>query len=139
MTGCAAVVFYGYAALRGVPWASWALTAALAGLAFMSPANPRLDQFMAPQPVLLLAAALFQLALGIWRRDARHCLAGSLLAALTMSYALGADATLYRGVIAYHLVVTAVLFVGAVFDDPFARFLRVVGALLVLLGCLAAL
>src|SRR5262249_16109389 len=103
VTGCAAAAFYGYAALRGVRWASGALTAALAGLAFVSPANPRLDHFSAPEPALLLAAVLLQLALGIWRRQARHCLAGCLLALVAVPF--GGEVTLDRGVIAYHLAV----------------------------------
>jgi hypothetical protein len=139
LTWCAAAAFYGYAMVRRVPFASAALTAGLAGLAVIDPAALRLDHLVSPRPVLLLAAAALQLWLGLRRRDARHCLAGCLLAALTATYSVGPDAVLYRGFSAFHLTIVSFLLVGAVFDDPVGRLLRVLGALLVLLGCLAAL
>jgi hypothetical protein len=139
LTWSAAVVFYAYAALRGVPMAAWALTAALAGLAVVNADSLRLGDLVAPQPAPLLAAALLQLGLGIWRRNSRHCLAGSLLAALAIAFSETAEPTPYRGLVAYHAVLIALWLVGAAFDDYLGRVLRGLAAALVFLGCLASL
>jgi hypothetical protein len=139
LTWCAAAVFYAYAIFRRAPLATGALTFALAGLAVADPAGLRLDHIVSPQPTLFLAAAALQLGLGLRRRDAKHCLAGCLLAALAVTYAIGTDDVLSREFIAFHLTIVSCLLVGAVFDDPLARLLRVVAALLALLGSLAVL
>jgi hypothetical protein len=137
LTVCAAAAFYGYAALRRVPLATAALTAALVALAVVDAESLRLDQLVAPRPVPLEVAALLQLGLGMWRRDSRRCLAGSLLPALAISRAPSAEPAPYRVVVAYHLVLAAVGLVGAAFDDYLARVLRGVTAALAFLGCLA--
>jgi hypothetical protein len=138
LSWCAAAAFYGYAALRGVPWASGALTAALAGLAVLSPASLTWDGLVAPQPAPLLLAAALQLGLGLWRRAAWNTLAGSLLAALALSLSANGQPVPYRGLIFYHLAVLALLGVGAAFDDALGRLLRGLGAALVFAGCLAS-
>jgi hypothetical protein len=138
LTVCAAAAFYGYAALRRVPLATAALTAALTGLAVVDTESLRLDQLVAPRPVPLEVAALLQLGLGMWRRDSRRCLAGGLLAALAIALAPSVEPAPYRMVVAYHLVLAALALVGAAFDDYLARVLRSVVAALAFLGCLAS-
>ena len=137
LTRLATVGFYVYAALRRVPLAVEALTAALASLAFVGPETVRLTDHAVPQPLPLLAAAVLQLGLGLRRRNAARCLLGSALTAVA-ALALPDDVP-YRGPIAFHLVLLAALAVGAAFDDLLARVLRgsaLVGAVLV---CLAVL
>lgn len=78
----AAAAFYGYAWLRGVRFASEGLTLALAGLAFVKPDALDFPHATAPQPVLLVAAVLLQVAVAVLRRDWwRVVLGGAVLLA----------------------------------------------------------
>jgi hypothetical protein len=132
VTLVASAGFYAYAALRRVPWATEALTAALAALAF-SP-DP-----LAPRPVPLLAAALSQLALGIDRHNAWRCLLGTAGLVALAALPGEADAAPWRWLLAFHLALGGLLLIGAAFDDPLGRFLRRAGAALVLPACLVTL
>jgi hypothetical protein len=95
-----------------------------------------LDELVRPRPEPILAAALLQLGLGLWRHNAGRCLLGTGLVAAA-ALALPEDFDL-RGPIAFHLALVGVLIVGAVFDDGFGKLLRGLGAGLVLLACLGA-
>ena len=132
LTLLASIGFYAYAALRQVPWASEALTAALASLAVVGPETLNLGERMTAQPVPLLAAAVLQLALWLWHRAAWRCLLGC--GCLTTGAAL-----VFGGEVAFHLGLLAVLILGAAYDDALGRLLRVVGAALVLTAGLAVL
>ena len=55
-----------------------------------------------------------------------------------MSLSAAAQPVPYRGLIFYHLVVLAILAVGAAFDDALGRLLRALGTALVFAGCLAS-
>jgi len=133
--------FYGYAALRRVPLATEALTAALAALAFVGPDTLRLGELVRPQPVPILVAAVLQLGLGLRGRSSGRCLigAGGLMAAAALGFPGEDGGSLPHGLIAFHLALIAVLVVGAVFNDPLGRVLRVVGPVLVLVACSVAL
>jgi hypothetical protein len=141
LTVLAATAFYAYAALRRVPFAVEALTGALVALAFVGPFTLSLDDLAAPSPGPLVAAALLQLALGLRRRESWRCLLGGVVLATAAALALPVqpDATALRGLIALHLALTAMLIVGAAFDDALAWLLRAGGAGLVLVACLAVL
>jgi hypothetical protein len=134
LTLLAAAGFYAYATLRRVPGAAGALTAVLMVLAVVDPDTLDTDELVVPRPEPLLAAALLQLALGLRRRSAWHCLVGTGLAA-GAALALPEEVA-FRGPIAFHLGVLGVLTIGAAFNDAFGRLLRGVGAALVLLACL---
>jgi hypothetical protein len=137
----ASVGFYVYAALRRVPLAVEALTAALVVLAFVGPASRTLSEFTSPQPIPILVAAALQLGLGAWRRESWRCLlgAGGLAAVAVLALPVEPDAASLRGLVGLHLALTGVLIVGAAFDDLFARLLRFVGSFLVLSACLAVM
>jgi hypothetical protein len=134
--------FYAYAALRRVPAATEALTAALAALAVAGPDSLSRggptgvgSPLWAAPPIL--AAAALQLALGVRRRSSWRCLAGGVLVALA---ALPGDGEApLRAVVAFHLALLAVLAVGAAFKDALARRLRAAGVVLAMLAGLAAL
>lgn len=132
--------FYFYAAVRRVPMATEALTAVLASLAIIGPSVRGLSQLGPPQITPLLAAAALQLGLGLWQRSSWRCLlaaAGLALAAnLALPVYIGAG---LRGPIALHILLAAMMIVGAAFDDAFARLLRVLGGLGLLLACQAVL
>jgi hypothetical protein len=133
--------FYAYAALRRVPLASGGLTVVLAALAVVGSHSLSLGELVAPRPVPILAAGALQMGLGLWRRSAGRGLLGAAALAVGGVLALppGADVSPFREVIAFHLGLTAVFFVGAVFDSALARRLRIAGPALGLLSCLAVL
>jgi hypothetical protein len=141
VTLLAAAGFYAYAALRRVPLSAEALTAALAALAVVGPDTLNQGEFVAPRPEPLLAVAALQLGLGIWRRNALRCLAGTgcLVAVAALALPEEAGPSPFRALTAFHLALAAVLIVGAAFNDALGRVLRVAGASLVLLACLVAL
>jgi hypothetical protein len=133
--------FYVYAVVRRVPQATEALTATLAALAVVGPTTLTSGEWtLPPWPAPLLVAAGIQLGLGLWRRASWRCLvaAGCLAVVATGVLPPEAETAPFRELIAFHLALLVVLTIGA-FDDPFARSLRVVGALAVLFACLASL
>ena len=135
----AALAFYTYAALRRVPLAVEALTAALTALAVVGPRTLGLDTLVAPRPAPLLAAAALQLGLGVWRRDSWHCLLGATVLAPAAVWALAWPAELeaLRVPAVFHLALAGALIVGAAFDDVLGEFLRAAGLIAALLACLA--
>ena len=140
LTLLAAAAFYAYAALRRVPFATEALTAALVALAVVGPDTLARGTLVAPQAGPLLAASVLQLALGSRRRNPWRCLVGSAGLIAVAALAAPGEADPVRGLIAFHLALFAVLAVGAAYpNSTLGRSLRTVGAALVLLACLAAL
>jgi hypothetical protein len=141
LTLAAAAGFYAYAALRRTPLAVEALTAALLGLAVVGPDTRNLSDLVAPQAAPILAAAGLQLMLGLWRRESLRCLLGTvgLVAAAALDVPAEIGLSPFRGLIAFHLGLLAVLLVGAAFDDVVARLLRLASAVLVLLACIGAM
>lgn len=141
LTLLAAVGYYAWAAARRAPRAFEALTGTLVALAFVGPHTLGLDSLIPPAPAPLLAAGALYLGLGAWRRESWRSLAGAggLVLAVVLVLPVEPEAVAIRGLIALHLLLTAVLIVGAVFDDAFARLLRAAGAGLVLLACLAVI
>ena len=139
VTLMASAAFYGYAALRGVPVAAEALTAAVTALAVVGPRTLDFDTLVAPRPEPLLAAAALQLGLGVWRRDSWHCLLGATVLAPAAVWALAWPAELeaLRVPAVFHLALAGALIVGAAFDDVLGELLRAAGLIAALLACLA--
>jgi hypothetical protein len=139
LTLLAAVGFYLYAALRGVHLATEALTAALAALAVVGPDTLKLGTLTEPRPMPILAAAVLQTGLGLWRRNVWRCVlgAGGLVIGVTLATPEVAGVPRFRELICFHLAVLAVLSVGAAFNVAVARALRSAGA--VLLGLVSLL
>ncbi len=107
----------------------------LALLAFVAPETLGLGELTAPRPLPVLAIAALQLGLGLRQRQAWRCLIGACcLIAAAMIALPDQRGTSLRGPVAFHLVLLAVLGLGAAFDDALGRVLRSVGAGLVLLG-----
>jgi hypothetical protein len=129
LTVLASVGFYAYAALRRVPSASDALTAAFAALAFVSPHTLGFGDLVPPRMLPVVAIAVLQTAIGLRRHDAWRCLIGAGCAVVSATIGLheiGAGS--HRGPIAFHLILIAVLAVGAAFDGALGRTLRAAGA-----------
>lgn len=139
LTTLAMVFFSLYASIRRVPRATEMLTAALAMLTVIGPGSLDLNGLTPPKAWPLLAIAVLQLGLGLRRHDAWRCLVGTVGLVLAVSIGLGdLEGTPGRGPIAFHLILLAVLVLGAAFDDRFGRSLRTLGSLMALLACLAA-
>ncbi len=141
LTMLALVALYCYAALRRVPRAAEALTAALVGLAVVGPNTLNLSGLSAPQTGPLVAAAALQLGLGLWRRVSWRCLIGveGLVVAVALTLPQGSSLDPLRGIIVLHLGLAALLLIGALFDDAVSRLLRAASALLILAICVAVI
>jgi hypothetical protein len=137
LTAVASAVFYAYAALRRVRWATEALTAALVVTALVDGRGAEPGE---PVPILevpLMLAVALQLVLGLWRRAAWRCFLAAeglvaLLAVTVPEHVFGAP--LHYALLS-HLGLLGVLLVGAAFDDETGHLLRSLGAVLVLIAC----
>ena len=138
LTLLATAGFYAYAAARRVPLAFDALTAAIASLAFVTSQTLDLGGLIAPRALPILTAGVAQTAIGLRRRDAWRSLIGAGCLAVSATIALqDTGAASHRGPFAFHLVLAAVLLVGAAFDDRLGRALWVAGSAMALLASLA--
>ncbi len=126
-----ATAFYGLATLRRVPYASTALTAALAAFSVCGPGTVDHTTLLAPWGVPLVAVAVLQLSIALRSPSAGRCLFAvcCLVGGVTLELRETAF-TAHQGAIPLHLVLVAVLLVGAVFDGRLARFLQYLGATL---------
>jgi hypothetical protein len=140
LTAVSAAGFYGYAALRRVPSAVGALTAALAALALIGPGTLTLDHCGSPRPWPILAVAALQLGVGFTRRDRWNCLVGSACLVAAASFGMeGTGLAPYRAPIVFHTSVAVLLLHGALLKDNLGRALRTAGSLLALFAALVVL
>ena len=123
LTLLAAAGFYAYAALRRVPLAVEALTAALAALAVVGPGTLDLHGLVAPtDPGRSWRSPRCNWGSGCARRE---CVAVPGRGGMPgrRDDDRGADLP-HRGPIAFHLALAVVLVLGAAFDDALGRLLR---------------
>jgi hypothetical protein len=140
LTLLASAGFYGYAALRRVPAALDAMTAALLMLAFVSPQSLDLRSLTGPGEWPIMSVAVVQAAVGLRRHSAWRCLIATSCAAFSVAISLRSVAAgIHQGPLVFHLALCAVLLVGAAFDDRLGRLLRTAGATLTLLGAFVAM
>lgn len=138
LTLLAAIVFYAVAMARRVSGASIGLTVALAALAVCGPRTFGAATTAEPVGLPILLAAALQLAIAVKKRDARPC----LLAACCLVAGLWVDLretafTACGGLLPLHMLLAAVLLIGAVFRGRLAVLLQRTGAVLMLAGGLA--
>jgi hypothetical protein len=139
LTVVAAAGFYLYAMLRGVRWATEALTAALVALAVVGARTAEQGEGGPVLWVPLVAAVALQLAIGLWRRAAWRCLLAAEGLTVLVAVLLPEDVSgPLRPAIVFHLGLLGVLIVGAAFRDETGRLLRDMAAALVLVACLIA-
>jgi hypothetical protein len=129
--------YYLYAMIRQVPHASEGLTIALAGLAVVRSEILIDGSPLTQAAAALLAIALLQLALGAWQHKAWRCVLGATALVAGWTLALG-DGIARTELLAFHMTLLAILLIGALFDDAFARSLRMFGASLGLCACVTA-
>ena len=114
VTVLAVAAFYAYAAMRRVPGALDALTAAVALLTVVGPTTLTLEEIGSPQPLPLLAASFLQLGLGFWQRQGWRYLLGAGAATMIALDFVGAKQ-------AGELVLLALLLGGARVDPTLGR------------------
>jgi hypothetical protein len=116
------------------------MTVAVGALAIVAPQTLDLGELTRPRALPILAVGVLQLVPGLLRRDAWRCLVGAGCLVVSSMAALPATgAGSYPWPVAFHLVLAAVLTVGAAFDDRLGRVLRTTGAVMGLLAAMAAL
>jgi len=131
--------FYLYAMLRRVSLSAEALTAALAALSIVGPTSPTFSELTSPRMEPIFAAAVLQLMRGVQLRDAWRCLLSTVALISVATPPASADmAPIVRGLIVFHLVLLAILIIGAAFHDAVGRALRAVGVVAALGACLVA-
>jgi hypothetical protein len=132
--------FYAFAAVRRAPLAFDALTATVLALAFVAPHTLDLNELTAPQALPILAVAIAQMGIGLNRQKAWRTLFGAgcfVLAAMTLTRELGAGN--HQGPISFHVILAAVLLLGALFEDRLGHVLRITGATAAVVGSLAVI
>ncbi len=135
----AAIGFYLWAMLRRVPLSPEALTVAIALLAVVGPGTSGPATLVEPWGIPLLLAGSLQLAMGLVRRSSARCLLAAVACTAALSIELrGTVFTAYWGIIPVHLLLAAVLILGMLFQDRFARLLRSAGAVLLVVVAGAA-
>jgi hypothetical protein len=130
----AAMSLYGFAAVRGLPGAADALSAAVAALSVVGPTTMTVSPSGPVQPLALVAAGLIQLYLAERRRSSPRFFAAGCLALIAVSVGShGTSFTAHSGLLPWHLLVALVLAIGARAGDRFARVWQGVGVALLLL------
>jgi hypothetical protein len=125
LTLLASAAFYVYAAGRRVPYALGGLSFTLLALVLVGPRTSNVYELTSPRAAPLLAIAAIQLALAIPERKSWRALlcSAALVAALAVKQGW-ADLEGFHGPLLFHLAIALALLIGAVFDDPLARWLR---------------
>lgn len=132
--------FYAWALVRRVPSAVEAVWAALLMLSVVGPSTVDVQTLIVPRPMPILLAGALQGWMAVRRRSALRCLVATGCAILALTLDLRETAFLaYRGMIPAHLMLAAMLLIGAVFRDPFARWLERMGAAIILAAAAVSL
>ena len=123
--------FYGYALFRQARGATVALTVAFLLLAVVGPNTVDFETLSDPQWMFLLSGGLFwSIVARIQMRSEHWCLAFAFLVSAVDAASLGNEFGAYCRPILGSLLLALLLIIGAAFRDPFARFLRVSGTVL---------
>ena len=126
--------FYGYAALRGVRWATGGLSISLAAMSMVATNSLRLGWLAPPEAGPLLAPAALQFYLGWRRRSSMNLLFASICMAGAIALAVPVpDGPLPIGQLRFaifgNLVAVSMLTLGAIFQDRMGRAIRAFGVL----------
>jgi hypothetical protein len=126
--------FYACAALRRVPLALPALTAALVALAVVSPHSLATGVVGPVRPLPLFAVALLLLVLGIARNSSGYWLASAvvLIAAVKAAFP-GPDPLV--AILCFHLALLAALVIGAAFHDVVGDLMRFAACGMAVFAC----
>jgi hypothetical protein len=123
LAGC--VGLYALAALRRAPGASGCLAVSLGALSVVGPRSLGLSDLVRPQPGPLVALAVLQGWLAVRRNSSARGIIAVACLVITIGVAIPDRWPIWiqRAAI-FHLALLGVLFLGALFDDALARWLR---------------
>lgn len=134
LTLWASSLFFLYACLRKVCYAELGVVAALLLLSVVAPGTIGIATLVAPRPVPLVLLGLFELALAIRTIDSRRFTIAALSCAAVLQLT-GATVWLTTA----HLAGGALLLIGVLCRDEFARQLRQLAAIGLAAGCVTAM
>lgn len=137
LTLCGLLLFYGYARLRGVRYASAGWNGTLLLAAFLPPHSLwlRLDE---PQLVPVAILGVTELLTGIFRRSSLKTAAGSILLAVCAGLLAGDLHSPLTGLaVGWNLSMSAVLLAGLLISDANSRQLRQTAALMMAITAVA--
>jgi hypothetical protein len=132
--------FYAYAASRRVNWATGGLTLSLAAISVVGVNSIRGGWLWPPAAAPLLAPAAIQFVVGWRRRSAWNHLLGAICGAGALALAVPLPELSIphpRLALFSHVVVLAMLVLGAVYHDTAGRTMRTFGALAAFVSALA--
>lgn len=133
LTAAGASLFYAYAAMRKVKSAETAFVLALLFASVVDRGTVDFDTLVSPQPFHVWLIAAFEFLRGIGERDSRRTLLGTVCAVAALRMGPWSEwSEFLRIVVPLHLIVGVILVVSVVFRDEFARFLKLVGAVLLI-------
>ncbi len=131
--------FYGYAWLRGVRGGELGLVVTLFALVFTGPKS-LLPDISDPHVWPLGVLGILEMSLGVARGRSKEVLSGACAISLAIGLQIdGTQLTRLQATVTFHLVLGSLLIIGGVFRDPFALFLRKLGAVALAVTCPAAL
>lgn len=131
LTAAGLVGFYAIALMRRVPGTQWRLLSTMLALIWIGPQTVNAQTFSAPSIWPLAVIGLFELVQAIRQRRSLPALVGSLCLAGALSIWMWDSPWFpYRRIVPYHVALASVLIIGGLFQDRFARTLRIVGAAL---------
>jgi hypothetical protein len=134
------LLYYGYAAFRRVPRAIELLTIAIVAFSVVSPSSVGLNGLVDPSPWVICGAGALQGVFAARRRDPiRGLVAATCFVAAATLTANHLWPNVSSGVVAYHLALAAILALGTIFNDVFARVLRCVAALMIIVAAYLAI
>lgn len=129
VTLVAVCAFYAWGMFRRVPRTAEGLSAALLALSIVAPTTRDTASLVSAQGTPFLMVAALQGALCLRKHSSFHCLLSLWCVVMAAAFDYrGTPFAAYGNVIPLHLLLAAMLLVGAVFRDPFAKFLQFVGA-----------
>lgn len=139
VTLLAGAVLYILAMWRRTAGAEFALLAALGLLSIVEPATISTHQLTAPSSLPLIAASIWLMISGIVAWRSWRLLAASTLAVAAAAQSFAAPWLMaHHGLAAAHLVLLAMLLIGAVFHDRMALWIQRVAAVLLATACLVS-
>jgi hypothetical protein len=139
LSATASLAFFAYARLRRVRFAGESFWGALLVASCISRNTLDVTSAVAPQTWALWFAAIVQGVVGMREHQSWRVLTAAIcaVAALRFDFLSGAE-PLYEDGLPLHLAGIAVLSVGAMFDDAFARWLRCAGVPLLVAAAICA-
>lgn len=123
------VGFYGWAWLRRVSGAGIGILGAVAVLSVVGPKTINVDTFVEPQWWAFFVIGVVSLVYGVWTRSSRCCTLSAVAATVGLWLVIPqTQLEAYCLTICYHFLLLAIVILGFVYHDRFAKVLFIVAA-----------